>query len=198
MLEEELEVGKKIKSLRTAKNMAAKQLASEAGISFGMLSQLEKGSTQGSVETLRKIAKVLDVTLAHLFTNNKEEPIINTIENFENENLYVVRKDERKKISFPDPLYTCELLVPDLQGEIELLQVNMEPNRITEELIPHTKGGEECDYVLEGEIVVTLSNKEFFLKKGDSIRFNPEIPHKIENRSSKQASYLSVITPVSF
>ncbi|WP_320035038.1 cupin domain-containing protein [Halarcobacter sp.] len=198
MLEEEFEVGKKIKSLRVAKNMAAKQLASEAGISFGMLSQLEKGSTQGSVETLRKIAKVLDVTLAHLFTNNTEEPQVNTLENIENEKSYVVRKDERKKISFPDPLYTCELLVPDLQGDIELLQVNMEPNRITEDLIPHTKGGEECDYVLEGEIVVTLNNKEFELKKGDSIRFNPEIPHKIENRSSKKASYLSIITPVSF
>ncbi|WP_321312371.1 cupin domain-containing protein [Halarcobacter sp.] len=198
MLEEEFEVGKKIKSLRVAKNMAAKQLAGEAGISFGMLSQLEKGSTQGSVETLRKIAKVLDVTLAHLFTNNTDEPTINTLENIENEKFYVVRKDERKKISFPDPLYTCELLVPDLQGEIELLQVNMEPNRITDDLIPHTKGGEECDYVLEGEIVVTLNNKEFELKKGDSIRFNPEIPHKIENRSSKKASYLSIITPVSF
>ncbi|WP_052502642.1 helix-turn-helix domain-containing protein [Halarcobacter anaerophilus] len=198
MLEEELDVGKKIKSLRTAKNMPAKQLAGEAGISFGMLSQLEKGSTQGSVETLRKIAKVLDVTLAHLFTNNKEEELAITSENLENEKSYVVRKNERKKISFPDPLYTCELLVPDLQGEIELLQVNMEPNRITEDVIPHTKGGEECDYVLEGEIVVTLRKKEFLLKKGDSIRFNPEIPHKIENRSSLKASYLSVITPVSF
>lgn len=100
MLEEEFEVGKKIKSLRVAKNMAAKQLAGEAGISFGMLSQLEKGSTQGSVETLRKIAKVLDVTLAHLFTNNTDEPTINTLENIENEKFYVVRKDERKKISF--------------------------------------------------------------------------------------------------
>ena len=32
------------------------------------LSLLESGSTHGSVETLRKIAKVLDTTLAHLFT----------------------------------------------------------------------------------------------------------------------------------
>lgn len=197
-MNDELEVGKKIKELRSLKKMTAKQLANEVGISFGMLSQLEKGSTQGSVETLRKIAKVLDVTLAHLFTNDKQDIISTKSANLENEQLYVVRKDERKKISFPDPLYTCELLVPNLQGEIELLQVNMEPNRVTNELIPHTKGGEECDYVLDGEIVVTLNHKEFILKKGDSIRFNPEIPHKIENRSENKASYLSVITPVSF
>lgn len=197
MLEEELDVGKKIKNLRAKKNMPAKELANQAGISFGMLSQLEKGSTQGSVETLRKIAKVLDVTLAFLFTNENEINNNNN-ENILDEKAFVVKKDERKKISFPDPLYTCELLVPDLQGDMELLQVNMEPNRITDEIIPHTKGGEECDYVLEGEIVVTLNSREFLLKKGDCIRFNPEIPHKIENRSSKKASYLSIITPVSF
>lgn len=198
MLEDELDVGKRIKELRTQKNMTAKKLASESGISFGMLSQLEKGSTQGSVETLRKIAKVLDVTLAHIFTSSEEKVEQVSSEIINNENQFVVRSDKRKRISFPDPLYSCELLVPDLRGEIELLQVNMEPNRVTNELIPHTQGGEECDYVLEGEIVVTLKNTEYILKKGDSIRFNPETPHKIENRSSKRASYLSIITPVSF
>lgn len=198
MLEEELDVGKKIKNLRTSKNMPAKELAERAGISFGMLSQLENGSTQGSVETLRKIAKVLNITLAHLFTNNNENIVSTENELIYDDKQYLVRRDKRMKISFPDPLYTCELLVPDLQGDIELLQVNMEPNRITDELIPHSSGGEECDYVLEGEIYVTLGNKEFHLLQGDCIRFNPEIPHKIENRSDKKASYLSIITPVSF
>ncbi|RXJ65624.1 XRE family transcriptional regulator [Halarcobacter ebronensis] len=198
-MKEEINVGSKIKELRVKKSMTAKDLANQSGISFGMLSQLEKGSTQGSVETLRKVAKVLDVTLAFLFTSDNEDYLANgNMDVINDEKHYVVRKDERKKISFPDPLYTCELLVPDLQGDIEMLQVNMEPNRVTDEIIPHTKGGEECDYVLEGEIVVTLNTKEFSLQKGDSIRFNPEIPHKIENRSNKKASYLSVITPVSF
>lgn len=187
-------VGSKIKNLRTRKNMSAKDLALSAKISVGMLSQLENGSTQGSVETLRKIAKVLDTTLAELFTNENEV----SIKCFDDESLYVVKKEERKKISFPDPLYNCELLVPDLQGDIEFVLVKLEPNRISKEIIPHTKGGEECNYVLKGEIVVTLNDKEFFLKKGDCIRFNPEIPHKIENRSSKKASYISAITPVSF
>lgn len=187
-------VGGKIKELRTDLGMSAKDLANSAQISVGMLSQLENGSTQGSVETLRKIAKVLDTTLAQLFTNEKE--IINKPIN--DESFYVVRNENRKKISFPDPLYNCELLVPDLQGDIEFVLVNLEPNRITEDIIPHTKGGEECNYILNGEIVVTLNDKEFILKQGDCIRFNPDIPHKIENRSNEKASYISAITPVSF
>ena len=187
-------VGTKIKELRVQKSMSAKDLAHNAKISVGMLSQLENGSTQGSVETLRKIARVLDTTLAQLFTDENEilsKPL-------DDESLYIVKKSNRKKISFPDPLYNCELLVPDLQGDIEFVLVNLEANRITDEIIPHTKGGEECNYVLKGEIVVTLNEKEFILQKGDCIRFNPEIPHKIENRSLKKASYISAITPVSF
>ena len=189
----EMDVGQKIKHLRKEKKMTARQLAKESLISVAMLSLLENGSTSGSVETLRKIAKVLNTTLAHLFTNDEETQM-----NANNESAYVVRKNKRKTISFPDPLYSCELLVPDLQGDVELVLVNLEPNRITEVLIPHTKGGEECNYVLEGEIVVTLDKKEFILEKGDCIRFNPDIPHKIENKGQIHASYISVITPVSF
>ncbi|MDZ7819748.1 MAG: XRE family transcriptional regulator [Aliarcobacter sp.] len=190
---EEFDVGKKIKSLRKQKKMNAKELAFEAGISYGMLSLLESGSTQGSVETLRKIAKVLDTTLAHLFTNeNSIEEIIS------DESMLIVRKDKRKKISFPDPLYNCELLVPDLQGDVEFVLVNLEAHRITDDIIPHTKNGEECDYVLKGEIIITLQDKEFILKEGDCIRFNPKIPHKIENKTNEKSSYLSIITPVSF
>jgi transcriptional regulator with XRE-family HTH domain len=193
-MENNVDVGTKIKELRSIKNMNAKDLALKSKISVGMLSQLENGSTQGSVETLRKIARVLNTTLAELFT---DENAID-IKCSNDDSIYVVKKDERKKISFPDPLYNCELLIPDLQGDIEFVLVNLEANRITDEIIPHTKGGEECNYVLKGQIVVTLNEKEFILNKGDCIRFNPEIPHKIENRSLKKASYISAITPVSF
>ena len=192
-MSEEFNVGNKIRNLRKQKKMNAKELAQDAGISYGMLSLLESGSTQGSVETLRKIAKVLDTTLAHLFTN---ENSINEI--ITDESMIIVRKDKRRKISFPDPLYTCELLVPNLQGDIEFLLVHLEAQRITNDILPHTKGGEECNYVLKGEIVITLQDNEDVLAEGDCIRFNPEIPHKIENKTDKQASYLSVITPVSF
>lgn len=190
---EKFDVGKKIKNLRKEKKMNAKELAMEAGISYGMLSLLESGLTQGSVETLRRIAKVLNTTLAHLFTNeNSLEEIIT------DESILIVRKNKRKKISFPDSLYNCELLVPDLQGDIEFLLVHLKAQRITEDFISHVKSGEECDYVLKGEVVITLQDKEYTLYEGDCIRFNPEIPHKFENKTNEQASYLSVITPVSF
>lgn len=190
---ESFDVGKKIKQLRQEQNLTAKVLAKEANISVGMLSQLEKGSTQGSVETLRKIAKVLNTTLASLFENGNPAPLNQTHESFR-----IVRKNNRKKISFPDPLYKCELLTPDLQGDIEFVLVELEAGRVTNEKLSHTRGGEEIDLVMFGVIEIILGEESYTLYEGDSIRFNPEIPHKIENKSSQKASYISVITPPSF
>jgi len=188
-----MDVGKKINTLRKKKKMSIKDVAINAGISSGMLSLLEKGSTQGSVETLRKIAKVLDTTIASLFQEENTKKIDKSHESFN-----IVRKNERKIISFPDPLYKCELLTPDLQGDIEFVIVQLEAGRVTNDILPHTCGGEECNLVISGTIEVQLENKHYTLNEGDCIRFNPEIPHKIENKSDKKASYISVITPVSF
>ena len=189
----EFSIGQKVKRLRENKNMSTKELAEKANISAGMISQLERGSTSGSVETLRKIAKVLDTTLASLFESKQD---IKKYKNYEA--LHVVRKNDRRKISFPDPLYKCEMLTPDLQGDIEFVLVELEANRTTDDKLPHTKGGEECDYVLSGIIEIQIGSKKYTLKEGDSIRFNPEIPHKIENKSNQKASYISAITPPSF
>lgn len=186
-------VGKKIKKLRQKQKLTAKSLASAADISVGMLSQLEKGSTQGSVETLRKIAKVLDTTIADLFQEDRKITHSPSLES-----LHVVRADMRKKISFPDPLYKCELLTPDLQGDVEFVLVELEAGRVTDEILPHTRGGEEIDLVIDGVIEVTLGETHYVLQKGDSIRFNPATPHKIENKTDSKAVYISVITPPSF
>ncbi len=192
-MDENFNIGKKVRKLRENKKMSTKELAEKANISAGMISQLERGSTSGSVETLRKIAKVLDTTLASLFESKQD-----TKKHRNYEALHVVRKKDRRKISFPDPLYKCEMLTPDLQGDIEFVLVELEANRITGDKLPHTKGGEECDFVLSGIIEIQIGSKKYTLKEGDSIRFNPEIPHKIENKSDKKASYISAITPPSF
>ncbi len=171
----------------------AKALATQASISSGMLSQLENGSTQGSVETLRKIATVLNTTISSLFA--EDESISH---NIFHESQIIVRKAQRKKISFPDPSYSCELLVPDLQGDVECVLVQLEPHRTNDELLPHVRGGEEIDVVTSGTIYVQIGEECYTLEEGDTIRFNPKRPHKIENKSDAKASYISIITPPSF
>ena len=52
--------------------------------------------------------------------------------------------------------------------------VTLSPNEEAE-LVTH--GGQEFNYVLEGSIKVVIEGREFILNKGDSIYFNPALPH---------------------
>ena len=58
------------------------------------------------------------------------------------------------------------------------------------ELVTHD--GQEFNYVLEGTIKVVIGAKEFTLNEGDSIYFNPAIPHG-QHAVSPQAKFLTVI-----
>ena len=61
----------------------------------------------------------------------------------------------------------------------------------TPELVVH--GGQEFNYVLEGELRVIVDNKEYFLRAGDSIFFDPSFPHAQLAMGGKAARFLTVI-----
>jgi len=48
-------------------------------------------------------------------------------------------------------------------------------------------GTEEYITVFSGEIEITAAEKEFVLRKGDSIRFLADVPHSYRNIGSEEA-----------
>ena len=65
---EQVQVGERVRSLRTALNMSVRSLASRAGFSPSFISQVENGLVSPSIASLERIASILDVTLAGFFT----------------------------------------------------------------------------------------------------------------------------------
>lgn len=63
-------------------------------------------------------------------------------------------------------------------------------HRDNAELVTHT--GQEFNYVLEGSIIITIGKREFRLDAGDSIYFNPSLPHG-QRAVTDQARFLTVI-----
>jgi XRE family transcriptional regulator of biofilm formation len=64
-----MNIGARIKTLRLEKGLTLPQLADEAEVAIGLLSQLEKAEdskANPNLQTLRKIAKALEVTVADL------------------------------------------------------------------------------------------------------------------------------------
>ena len=73
--------------------------------------------------------------------------------------------------------------------DMEPMIVTLSPNEEAE-LVTH--GGQEFNYVLEGSIKVVIEGREFILNKGDSIYFNPALPHG-QRAVGGQAKFLTII-----
>ena len=58
------------------------------------------------------------------------------------------------------------------------------------ELVTHA--GQEFNLVLEGTIIVTIGKKDITLNKGDSIYFNPAVPHG-QRAVTAEAKFLTII-----
>lgn len=60
-------MGRRIKATRKAKNLTQAQVARGIGISAEFYAPVERGTALPSVETLRKVADFLEVSVDHLF-----------------------------------------------------------------------------------------------------------------------------------
>lgn len=68
-------LGARVKELRKRKNLSQEKLAEEIGIDPKHLSRIEVGRSYPSINTLEKLASVLDVELKDLFDFAHEAPV---------------------------------------------------------------------------------------------------------------------------
>ncbi len=70
-----MDIGYRIKQIRSSKGLQGIQLAEKVGITNVYLSYIENGSKTPTIDTLRKICDALGVTLAEFFAeDNKTLP----------------------------------------------------------------------------------------------------------------------------
>lgn len=186
------ELGAKIRELRTGANLTIKELAGSAGLSASLISQVERGVAEPSLTSLRRVADVLAVPVATLFVGGSDNPSDSS--NRRGERL-VVRADARRVLKAPDSEMQHELLVPDLSTRaLEIIQTVLPPfSRMPDGAAQHE--GDESVIVLSGEIIACHDGEEFVLREGDTISWNPELPHWIENRTDGTATVIGVVTP---
>ena len=61
---------------------------------------------------------------------------------------------------------------------------------VAPELVKHS--GQEFNYVISGKLRVLIGNREYFLRAGDSIYFDPNIPHAQVSMQG-ESTFLTVI-----
>jgi len=184
---DDINIGKKISDIRKKQKLTIKELSEVTGVTSSMLSQLERGLANPSINTLKAVAQALNVPLFTFFIEDEQQ-----------ENL-VVHPTDRKKIILPseslEPI-TYELLSPDLKGDIELALMTLTPKSHTsKENFRHL--GEEVAYVSKGKLILYLEEKEIHLSTGDSVKIPPNMLHRWNNPYDADAEVIWAVTPPS-
>jgi quercetin dioxygenase-like cupin family protein len=127
-----------------------------------------------------------------------EVPISALFDEQEPSNGTIVRKHQRKRLKVPQSSIFYELLTPDLNRQLELIWIEVEPGQknIPEPTFGHV--GEESAVVLCGQVHVQIKDQIYILNEGDSISFDSSEPHNIANLGSEKVVMVSAITPPSF
>ncbi len=172
-------IGTRIRKLRQDQKLTLVNLAEKCGISPSFLSQIERDQASPSVTTLYALADALGEPVASLFFNHTSPngtpapPSVQT-------NLKILRKDQRKKIIYPDFGILNELLSPSPNPRLQLIRVVMPPGASSGEQ-PFVHAGEECGIVLQGRLETTIGGETYILNPGDSIYHSSRLPHSSRN-----------------
>lgn len=182
----DLWVGMQVRDLRKARRMSLKQLGEACGLSIGLLSQIERGTSSPSIRSLHALSAALGVAPIWFFNDGKLPP--------QNERTTIVRRGAGRRLNLPTKRLVKELITPDLSGALQMLIVNIEPGGSTgSETYWHE--GEECGYVLEGVLDLWVGDDYFQLGKGDSFRFKSERPHQSYNPGKTRTRVIWVTSP---
>jgi transcriptional regulator with XRE-family HTH domain len=177
-------LGQLVRSIRISRGMSIEGLAKAAGVSAGGISQIERGVGNPAFTTLVKIAYGMQVPVGSFLQTDQEPPGL------------VVRKEHRKRL-VPSEGLIYELLTPDLNRRLEVLRVQISCDFDNSER-PFVHQGEECVHMLEGELLIYIGGDEYHLEAGDSITYDPTVPHWYRNPFPRPGIIFSAITPPSF
>lgn len=175
-----LVIGNKLKDIRNKRNISLDEAAKLTGVSKAMLGQIERGQSNPTVSTLWKIATGLKVSFSFFIDQNKEE-------------LEIVHQDCIDPIIEDDNRMRLYPIFPfDANKGFEIFTIELEKgcNHIS---TPHSEGVEEYIIVTEGEIEVSIDDKQFVLQKGNSIKFMANRAHTYRNKTQNKATFQNII-----
>lgn len=178
-----MDIGEKIKRLRTANSLTQQELADRCELTKGYISQLERDLTSPSIATLTDILECLGTDLGTFFNEAVDGKIV-----FKEEDVFIKESDDN---------YIINWIIPNAQkNKMEPILVELDSYSKTKLDVPHE--GEEFGYVLSGTIMLYYGGQAFKVKKGESFYFKTNKSHYIENTSKNTARVIWVSTPPNF
>ena len=174
-------VGDRLRELRTSREMSLRVLAMKSGLSIHTLSMIEKGKTSPAISTLYKLAGALDVPLTYFFNPNNDR-----------KQVIFLKADERSRMPFTRGIVEG-LGGENFVGNVEPYMVTLESSANSgPQVMSHT--GHEFVFCLRGTLEYQIERRLYELSPGDSLLFAAHLKHRWKNPGKTVATALILVS----
>ncbi len=177
------QIGERLKGLREVFNIPAEEVAELCDISLEHYLKIEAGEADPSLYRLSKIAKRYGIGIDVLLFG--EEPRMST--------YFLTRRQQGMSVERTKG-YAYESLASGFRGrKVDPFMVTVEPLPGEKRHNKNSHAGQEYDYVLEGDLEITIGEKVMTLRPGDSIYFDAGQKHCMRALGDCAVRFLCVV-----
>jgi transcriptional regulator with XRE-family HTH domain len=175
-------LSQRVKSLRKNHSWTLEKLSAFSGVSRSMLSQIERGKANPTLEVTCRIARAFRISIGELV----EEPWLGSSIKIihHNDPSYLYRTDSQCTIRTLSPLNT--------EKAVEFYELTISPNAELRSAA-HFDGTHEFLTVEKGCVTVMSGTDSRKLRKGDSAHYRADRDHVISNCGKREATCFLVV-----
>lgn len=180
-------LGRELRQERQRQGLSVSVLSQRSGVSFGLISQLERGLGNPSYLALKRLAEALGIPLARLLEGGSIRDRL------------VVRAGEREILPTLEEEPASqrvirELLTPGLRSSLQVIRSTLPPG-FTNEGKAFRHLGTECVVVETGILTVVHGERRVELAPGDAMTYPCSVPHWWANTGAERCVVLGAVTP---
>ena len=165
----EIQVGPRLRAARRERGLTISEVAEQAGLTAGFISQLERDLTSASLSSLYRICAVLGIRVGNLIDDvpsgqliRREQQTRRSLAMGNAEHLLLTSREERR-------FHVTESHIPPGGSAGD------EPYALPADV--------ELVYVLRGSLELQVGEETHLLEEGDTLTYSPRDPHTWRNPS---------------
>lgn len=162
-------IGHILKKLRKERKLTLKDLAEQTGVSISFLSQVERGKSSVTLESLRKIADALNVDPSVFFSESEEQG---------------------ERVERLEPFYYKDLSAGIKEANFAPILVTLHPGENKGNAFSHS--GFEFLFVIEGVLTVEIDGMQMDFPAQQSTMFDARKKHYWFNHTNAAVRFLVV------
>lgn len=175
------DLGARLRARRKAIGKTMQQVATEAGLTIGFISQIERGLSTPSLASLYNVSKALDASV-DLFVSQKPARSLSAVSHAGQRQTYKIGGTERY----------YEFLERGFADAALSACISHVPPGYESETMSHE--GEEFVYLISGKMRYELDGVAYELGAGDTLHIDSRKPHRGQNIGGSTAIELWVGT----